>query len=232
MSLAASPSALLIAMCVLSYAIAYFVCGIPSGLVVAKRMGHVDVRTTGSGNVGSTNVARTVGKKAGALTLLLDVLKAAVSVLIGYVLIGLVGAGSLSLVTPGAQWDWMMALVYAFCIAGHVFSPYLHFHGGKGIAVGFGGAVALMPLVGLSLWIPFLLFALTTKRVSAGSVAAAISLPFLTWAIVRPSTAYVAVIACVAVIVVWAHRANIVKLIHGQEAPFSFKHTDGKGGAR
>lgn len=210
-------------MCALSCAIAYFLCGFPTAYVVGERMGHLDVRTVGSGNVGTTNIARSVGKSAAALTLLGDVAKAALSVGIGYALVGCAGAGSVACVAPGGELDWCMALVYLFCVVGHVFTPYLHFKGGKGIAVGFGGALALMPLAGLSLVVPFALFAVTTRYVSLGSIVAAACLPLLAWLIVRPSGAFVGVLVVVALLVIWAHRGNIAKLAHGTERRFSFK---------
>lgn len=210
-------------MCALSCVLAYLICGFPSAYVVGERMGHLDVRTVGSGNVGTTNIARSVGKRAAALTLLLDVLKAVVAVLVGYALVGLVGAHDIEAVRPAGRLDWTMALVYACCILGHVFTPYLHFKGGKGIAVGFGGALALMWPVGLSLLVPFLLFAIPTRRVSLGSIVAALSLPFLAWLIERPSPAFLVVMCLVAALVIWSHRANVVRLVHGEEGRFSFK---------
>ncbi len=214
--------------CAASCVIAYLLCGFPSALVVGRALGKVDVRTVGSGNVGSTNVARSVGTSAGVATLLLDVLKAVASMFLGYLLIGFLATGKgFSEVAPGGSYDWTMALVYMACILGHVFSPYLHFKGGKGIAVGFGGALVLMPLTGLSLLVPFLLFAVTTRYVSLGSIAAAISLPFLSMAIYHPSPAFVVIISLVAALVVWAHRSNIVKLLHGRESKFSFKSRKG-----
>ena len=210
-------------MCALACVVAYLLCGFPTAYVVGRRMGHLDVRTVGSGNVGTTNVARSLGKSAAALTLLGDVAKAALSVGVGYVLVGVVGCGSVADVVPGGRLDWCMALVYLFCVVGHVFTPYLHFKGGKGIAVGFGGALALMPLAGLSLLVPFVLFAVPTRYVSLGSIAAAVFMPLLAWLIARPSGAFVGVLCVVALLVVWAHRANIAKLVRGQERKFSFK---------
>ena len=215
-------------MCALSCVIAYLVCGIPSAYIVTRRMAHIDVRDVGSGNVGSTNAVRAAGPKAGVLTLVLDILKAALSMLVGLVLIGFVGTGGgFAAVAPGGAFDWAAALVYLFCICGHVFTPYLHFKGGKGIAVGFGGAVVLMPLGGLALWLPFLLFAVTTRYVSLGSVVAALSLPV--WAVVlyRPSVAFVCILCVVAAIVIFSHRSNIAKLVKGTERRFSFKKEDG-----
>lgn len=211
-------------LCAAACCIAYFVCGIPTAYVLGRAMGHVDVRTVGSGNVGSTNIARSVGAKAGVLTLLLDVLKSALSVGIGYGLIGCIGTGhGIAEVAPGGAYDWTMALVYLFCIVGHIFTPYLKFKGGKGIAVGFGGALVLMPWAGLGLLVPFLIFAVTTRYVSLGSIAAALSLPFLAAWIYRPSVAFLVIITLVALIVVWAHRLNIVKLVQGHESKFAFK---------
>ena len=211
-------------LCAAACLVAYLICGIPTAYVLGRVMGKVDVRTVGSGNVGSTNIARSVGAKAGVLTLLLDVLKAVLAMFIGYGLVGFVGTGQgFAEVVPGGTYDWTMALVYMFCILGHVFTPYLKFKGGKGIAVGFGGALALMPLAGVSLLIPFLLFAVTTRYVSLGSIAAAVSLPFLAAWIYHPSTAFLVIVTVVALLVIWAHRSNIVKLVHGRESKFSFK---------
>ena len=213
-------------MCALSCVLAYLICGFPSAYVIGEKLGHVDVRTVGSGNVGTTNIARSVGAGAGALTLVLDVLKAVVSVLLGYVLVGVVGAGDGAAVRPGGALDWTMALVFGFCLLGHIFTPYLHFKGGKGIAVGLGASLALMPAVGASLLIPFLLLALTTRYVSLGSIAAAVSLPFWVWLYLRPSAAFLVIVSCVALLAIWAHRGNIRKLLAGTERRFSFKKKD------
>ena len=216
-------------MCALACVVAYLACGFPSAYVIGERMGHLDVRTVGSGNVGTTNIARSVGKRAAALTLLLDVLKAVVGIFVGYALIGLIGCGDLGAVRPGGRLDWAMALVYACCILGHVFTPYLHFKGGKGIAVGFGGALALMWPVGLSLLVPFLVFAVLTRYVSLGSILAAVCLPVLAWLIERPSPAFLVILCVVALLVIWSHRANIVRLAHGQEKRFAFKKKGAAG---
>ncbi len=218
-------------MCALSCAIAYLVCGIPSAYLVTRRMAHVDVRSVGSGNVGSTNAVRAAGPKAGALTLVLDILKAALSMFAGILLIGFAGGGGgFAATAPGGAFDWAAALVYLSCICGHVFTPYLRFKGGKGIAVGFGGAVVLMPLGGLALWAPFILFAATTRYVSLGSLAAALSLPVWSVVFYRPSPAFVCILCVVAAVVIFSHRSYIAKLVNGTERKFSFKKGDGSGG--
>ena len=210
-------------MCALACVIAYVLGGIPSAYLIGKAFGNVDIRTQGSGNVGSTNVARTLGAKAGILTLVSDILKAVVAVLIGKLLIGVVGAGAIETTAPGGVYDWCAALVYLAVILGHMFTPFLHFHGGKGIASGFGGAVVLMPWAGLSLWGPFLIFAVSTRYVSVGSIAGALSLPIFANLFYQPSMAFTVIVGIVSVLVIWGHRSNIKKLAHGQESKFSVK---------
>ena len=209
-------------MLVVSCIVAYLLCGIPFGYIVARHKG-VDVRTVGSGNIGSTNVARTLGKSAGGLTLLLDIVKAAVAAGLGFLFIGVIGFGDIAVVRPGGAYDWTMALVYLFCVLGHAFTPFLKFKGGKGIAVGFGGAVVIMPPVGLSLWVPFLVFAVATRIVSVGSIVAAASLPFLAMLFYQPSLAFECILTAVALLVIWSHRSNIQRLLAGTEKRFSMK---------
>lgn len=210
-------------MCALACVIAYVLGGIPSAYLIGKAFGNVDIRTQGSGNVGSTNVARTLGAKAGILTLVSDILKAVIAVLIGKLLIGVVGAGSIETTAPGGVYDWCAALVYLAVILGHMFTPFLHFHGGKGIASGFGGAVVLMPWAGLSLWGPFLIFAVSTRYVSLGSIAGALSLPIFANLFYQPSVAFTVIVCIVSALVICGHRSNIKKLAHGQESKFSVK---------
>lgn len=210
-------------MCALACVIAYVLGGIPSAYLIGKAFGNVDIRTQGSGNVGSTNVARTLGAKAGILTLVSDILKAVVAVMIGKLLIGVVGAGAIETTAPGGVYDWCAALVYLAVILGHMFTPFLHFHGGKGIASGFGGAVVLMPWAGLSLWGPFLIFAVSTRYVSVGSIAGALSLPIFANLFYQPSMAFTVIVCIVSALVIWGHRSNIKKLAHGQESKFSVK---------
>lgn len=150
-------------------AIAYFVCGIPFGMLIARSKG-VDVRHAGSGNIGATNVGRSVGAWAAGLTLLLDAGK-------GWLCTGLATFAFSSFfaetkaLAPGQPFDWALTCVYAACVLGHVFSPYLGFHGGKGISVGFGAALGLDPRIAFGLLAVFLVFALPTRFVSLGAPA-------------------------------------------------------------
>lgn len=205
---------------------AYLVCGVPFGLIVARAMGHVDVRTTGSGNIGTTNVARSVGKGAAALTLLLDLGKGLVWMLLSRLVLALVFfGGDASALDHTTFFGTALTVVFLGCICGHVFSPYLHFHGGKGIAVGFGAALGLYWPIGLGLLAVFLVLVIPTRLVSLGSVAAAASLPVWCVALGFPLASVLPVVVA-AVIVVWSHRENVRRLVHGEERRFSFHKSE------
>ena len=112
-------------------------------------------------------------------------------------------------------------MVFLGCILGHVFSPYLRFHGGKGIAVGFGAALGLYWPIGVGLLALFLVLVIPTRYVSLGSIAAAASLPV--WCVVFGFPAVsVAPVALAAVVVIWSHRENVRRLLHGEERRFAF----------
>ena len=114
---------------------------------------------------------------------------------------------------------------FLFCILGHVFTPYLRFHGGKGIAVGFGAALGLYWPIGVGLLALFLLLVIPTRYVSLGSVAAAASLPVWCAVFGFPAISIVPV-AIAAVVVVWSHRENVQRLVHGDERRFAFHKND------
>lgn len=205
---------------------AYVVCGIPFGLIIAKREGHIDVRTVGSGNIGTTNVARSVGKKAAALTLLCDLGKGLVWMLLArWAIAAMALGGDVASLDHTTLFGASMSCVYMGCILGHVFSPFLGFHGGKGIAVGFGAALALWWPIALGLLAVFVVFAVPSRYVSLGSVCAAASLPVqcVLWGF--PLTSVVPILV-VALVVIWAHRTNIKKLAAGTERKFSFHKAD------
>lgn len=215
----------------------YFVCGIPFGLLTARHE-HVDVRKVGSGNIGMTNVARTVGGKAAALTFLGDMGKGLVCMLVTHAVLAAVGfGGEWAMLDVRGPFGVIMSLMFACCVLGHVFSPYLHFHGGKGISVGFGAGLGLFWPIGLGMLVVFLAFAIPSRYVSLGSIMAAISLPIqcVAWGVGLQALAPIVVVACC---VVWAHRGNIKKLVSHNESKFSIHHKGdgddkaGKGGAR
>ena len=207
----------------------YLICGIPFGLIITSLMTHTDIRSMGSGNIGSTNVGRSVGKTAAALTLIADTCKALVcSVLTREVVVATLAAGQRSTTMPDGAWGWIGGIVVLMAIIGHVFSPYLHFTGGKGIAAGFGAIIGYAPLVACGLLIVFLGLVCTTKLVSAGSVAAAISMPVWIIVLYHATPQVLVSIVFASSIVVWAHRSNIGKLLQGEEKRFSFHASNGE----
>jgi len=180
----------------------YILGSIPFGYIVGKIKGY-DIRKEGSENIGSTNVFRVVGKKEGIFVFILDFLKGFLPVL--YFSNVTVLAGILALL--GA-------------IAGHMTTPFLRFKGGKGVAAGFGGVVALMPLPAvLAFGVWFLLVGIF-RRVSVGSLGAALSLPILYFFLAEPILKSVLFISILIPILVFiTHRKNIRKLIRGEEEP-------------
>jgi glycerol-3-phosphate acyltransferase PlsY len=180
--------------------LAYLAGSIPFGLVVGKLFFGVDVREHGSGNVGTTNVGRVLGKKAGITVFVCDMLK-------GY-LPAAVGAG---LFHP-----WLAIIVAASPVVGHMYSIFLKGRGGKGIATGAGVVLALVPLlfaIVISLWIALVL---TTRYVSVASLAAASLVPLLAVALQEPLPYKIAGLL-VATVIWWAHRGNIRRLLAGEE---------------
>ena len=183
---------------------AYLMGSIPFGLLIGKRKG-VDVREVGSGNIGATNVARNLGKKVGALVLFLDVLKAAIPTIIAKVL---VARGELTLE--------YLALVAIAAILGHCYPPWLKFRGGKGVATSLGVFLVIdPPLAAIGIAIFLALYA-AFHMVSLGSITAAIAFPVLLWIAGRPLPLVYLGIAG-AVIIVIKHRANILRVLRGEE---------------
>ncbi|MBQ6394962.1 MAG: glycerol-3-phosphate 1-O-acyltransferase PlsY [Atopobiaceae bacterium] len=204
-------------------AITYLVAGIPFGLLVTRAQG-IDVRKVGSGNIGTTNVARAAGKGSAGLTLLLDAAKGLVPMLLARPVFGsLCFNGNPNAIEPGGEADWILGVVLLAAVSGHVFSIYLKFKGGKGIAVGVGCAVGLSPLLGLILLGVFLAFVIPTRYVSLGSCMAAASMPIVSWFMFHPSPALMVFLVIGPCLVIWAHRANIGRLIRGEESKFAFK---------
>jgi len=185
---------------ILVVVISYLVGSIPAGYLVARWQG-VDIRRQGSGNIGATNVWRSMGTRAGLLVLVADVLKGVVAVLLGRYVIG----GNAELLTALAT------------LAGHSWPVFLGFQGGKIIATTLGVFILLDPLVmvlGLGIWILVVAF---SRYVSLGSVLAMASLPVWMVAMSRPWTEVVFSVV-VAGIAVYKHLPNIRRLLAGTES--------------
>jgi glycerol-3-phosphate acyltransferase PlsY len=191
--------------------VAYLVGSIPFGLVVGRLFYGVDVRQHGSGNVGTTNVFRVLGKKAGVAVLICDMLK-------GYIPAAIAAA----LFDP-----WFAIFIAAAPVVGHIYSIFLKGRGGKGIATGAAVVLALVPVVFaiiLGVWIVLLL---TTRYVSVASLAASFLVPVLTIAFREPLPYEIAGVL-VAIIVWWAHRGNIQRLLAGEENRVRLPWTSGR----
>ena len=197
--------------------VSYLICGIPFGKILAKRFAHKDLQQEGSGNIGTTNALRVAGPKVAAITLAFDLLKGTVCMVAAkQVLLG--GAWD-----AGVPVDLMVALVALACLYGHIFSPYLHFHGGKGIATGVGilfGFCWPLAIVHLAI---FIVLVAITRYVSVGSIVTAAVVPVTVFvAFPHLAPAAIAVWALLGWSVVWAHRANIGRLRAGTESKLSF----------
>lgn len=199
--------------------VAYLLGSIPTGYLVAKASG-VDIRSVGSGNIGATNVFRTVGKSAGIFVLVFDGLKgyAACAWLPDLVLrcIGLSAAANPNLA------EVLHIIGGVSAILGHNYTCWLKFKGGKGIATSAGVLAALVPpalVIILVIWI--VVFALS-RYVSLASIAASVALPFAAF-LTRYSATIVAVTGAMAVLAVYKHRGNIHRLLNGTESRFGRK---------
>lgn len=189
--------------------LAYVLGSIPFGYLLVRLSGGGDVRETGSGGTGATNVTRRAGKWAGLATLLLDAAKGAAAVLAARALL----AGE-----AGAEW-WVAASAVA-AVVGHVFPVWLGFHGGKGVATGLGVFLLLAPLATACALAVFVLVVWVWRYVSLGSMTAAAVLPLAVWFVGgRGSEAApaLAVAAAGAALIIYMHRANIERLLRGSE---------------
>jgi len=201
---------------VVMFCLAYLVGSIPFGLIVGKVFYGVDVRQHGSGNVGSTNVFRVLGKKAGVAVMALDILK-------GYVPAALAAA----LFHP-----WYAIFIAAAPVIGHMYSVFLKGSGGKGVATGAGVVLALAPLAFLICFAVWITLIIVTRYVSVASLSVAFLVPVLI-ILMGDAVPYEIAAVLVGLIVWWAHRGNIRRLVHGTESratlPWNAKPTAAPG---
>ena len=207
-------------------ALVAFACGsVPFGVLIARAHGR-DIMQEGSRNPGATNVGRVLGRPWGFLCFGLDFLKGFVPVAIAGTQAGLWGKPTAEL-APGMQFAWVG--IAAAAMLGHMFSPWIRFKGGKGVATIFGGLCAIWPAVGVPVLATFALWVITvllSRYVSLASIVAAAALPIATlawnartpdgWSIegVWPM---VTVNAALGALVIWKHRSNIARLRAGTE---------------
>ena len=201
---------------------AFLLGGLPWALWIGRWARGVDVRTQGSGNLGATNVYRTLGAKLGWTVFALDLAKGALAVLAA----GAIGGDAFPGGRPAAAAAGALGAVL-----GHVFSPFAGWKGGKGVAATLGAMIAVAPVASLTAFGVFVIGLVASQRISVGSIAAALALPALLWAapFARSSVPAACVGTLLAGLVIVRHVPNMRRLAAGTEPAFSFrKRGDGK----
>ncbi len=195
--------------------VAYLLGAIPFGYLIVRAKAGADVRQTGSGGTGATNVLRRAGTAAGVLTLMLDALKGAGAVWLTRRLVG-----------HDQTIGWLVAGAAIAVIIGHIFPLWLGFRGGKGVATGVGVFLSLAPIPLALAAVVFLFVVAATGYVSAGSIISAAAMPFFVWlqnVFMKPVSGFAPVMFVAvsgALLIIFAHRANIGRLLQGAENKF------------
>ena len=208
-------------------AVAAYLCGCFNGALFTSRLFfHDDVRTHGSGNAGLTNFYRTYGARYALLVIACDMLKAVAAVSLAAWLGARFDPRMLPdlPLTAAEQAEYVLHFKYwagFFCVVGHMFPCTAKFRGGKGILCSATLTLLLDWRIALVCWSLFAVLWLTTRYVSLGSVAAAVSLPFTTYFVFH-NTACTVLGTCISLLVLWAHRSNIKRLLSGTESKFHF----------
>jgi glycerol-3-phosphate acyltransferase PlsY len=203
--LAGTAYALLTGGAILLCMLTYLVGSLNFSIIISKHYHNDDIRNYGSGNAGTTNMLRTYGRRAAVLTLIGDALKAIVSTLYGYALLGFTGA----------------YVAGFFCILGHCFPIWYKFKGGKGIVTVAFMVLMLDPIVFAILFFIFFALVFATKMVSFGSVICVMLFPILLDRIEGPGIPVIFAML-ITVLVVFMHRENILRIFHGEESKIDF----------
>ena len=199
--------------------IAYLIGSINFSIIISKKMAGFDVREKGSGNAGTTNMLRSVGKKAAAITLLCDVLKGVVA--IGVAILA-------GVIVKNVDKALLVQLAALAVVLGHTFPIFFQFKGGKGVATSLGVLLLVNWQIGLICLVFAVALIALTRMVSLGSVGAAILYPVLVMFIhtnytVSEGSGYLIFSIILAIIVAFNHRTNIKRLMNGTENRISFK---------
>lgn len=215
---------------ILTAVAAYLLGSIPTGFLVAKAKG-IDIRTVGSGNMGATNVFRSVGKTLGIVVLLADAFKGYAAcaffppLIYNWLVPHFSGLFRYFQDTPVEFQIRFYLVAGVFAVLGHNYTCWLKFKGGKGIATSAGVYLALAPWALLIGAVVFFLAVLATRYVSVGSIAAAVALPTAVW-ILPPHNLLLGVVTTVlGVMAIYKHRGNIQRLIAGTESRLGKKST-------
>ena len=199
--------------------IAYVIGSINFSVIISKKVAGFDVREKGSGNAGSTNMLRSVGKKAAALTLVCDILKGVISIGIAVVLGNMV---------QDINRELLVQIAGIAVVLGHTFPVFFGFKGGKGVATSLGVLLMTNWKIGLICLVFALVLMVLTKMVSMGSVGAAVLFPVLVLFIhtnytISEGSSYFVYSIILALIVAFNHRSNIQRILNGTENKISFK---------
>lgn len=209
----------MIATYILMAVIAYAIGSVNFSIILSKKIAGFDVREKGSGNAGTTNMLRSVGKGAAALTLVLDIFKGIVAILIAKYLIGNI--------VEGINVAILVQIAGFFVVLGHTFPMFFGFKGGKGVATALGVLLMSNPLIGVICLVFALAVMALTRMVSLGSIMAAVLFPVLTIFITENYIAngynYIIFGIAMAVLVIFNHRSNLKRIYNGTENRLSFK---------
>lgn len=194
---------------ILAIVIAYLIGGIPFGYVLVRLTTGKDVRASGSGNIGATNVLRATGRGVAVATLILDIAK------------GFFAVWLAAYLTDSSPF-WMSAAALAV-MAGHAFPVFLGFKGGKAVASFIGAFLYLTPLPLFAVLIVFVIAVAATRHISAGSILAAATFPLGVWIILHPPEPVLVAALIAAGFIVYRHKSNVERLRAGTESVFAWK---------
>lgn len=201
----------------LALILAYLLGSIPFGFLIVKMISGADIRETGSGGTGATNVTRKAGKGAGIVTLIFDALKGVAAVTVARLLTGEEGT------------SWVVAGAGVMAVIGHCFPVWLKFKAGKGVATGLGVFLAIVPWAVMAAVIVFVVIVWRTRFISLGSVLAAAFVPLWVWLFhtwLEPVSHFLPIIAALSAssaIIIAKHHENIQRLMAGTENKFGAK---------
>lgn len=190
-------------------AVAFVAGSIPFAVIISRTFFHSDIREHGSGNPGATNVLRTFGPAAGFAVFALDGLKGAAGVYVARLLVPVAWAAD--------GHDWFMIAAAMAAIAGHTFSPFIGFKGGKGVATAAGAISIIIPGAFVVMFVTFAVILAITRMVSLGSIVLALQFPLLTIIMYGDRTPVVLFGFAAGTLVLWRHHANLKRIFLGQE---------------
>lgn len=205
--------------------VSFLLGSIPSGVVISRLVYHKDVRDYGSGNIGTTNSFRALGKVGGSVVFIMDFLKGLIATLLAW---GLCQWLIINDPLNNGTYQVIMALAFFGVVCGHIYCPWLHFKGGKGIATAVGALFFVFgPWLTLAELALFIVLVLATKKVSVGSIAAALVCPVISLYVFWGNWLAWILMTITAVLVLYAHRENIERLrTHTESTIGSSKTSD------